>query len=322
MILEKEIVIVGLDGVLAFIEHRLRHLQQEDGTQNWDRFYENVVDDVPALPLIAILNDLYKEGYEVVIITGRSSVTREETLQWLRVWGVLFHAIWMRPADDYTPAVKYKQAILEQHYEGRVVVRAYENDHHDDVCRMLRARGIPCIQTSRNLGNGESKEEIETRNIEHSCGHVSVARFHGDDSYEWDSIASRAASEPCVVCLIDKSAHERVMKAAAARVIAAEMGLPPLEGTPRQVEWAEGIRQASFSAIDRVHEWMSVNNDKAMQEDPDHWDSARSALKKAINLLKEQCSAKWWIDHARTVRSDLQSGRALISSIADEMGYW
>jgi hypothetical protein len=320
--MKKEVVIVGLDGVLAFIENRLKHLYQEDGSQDWKRFYENVIDDTPALPLIQHIAYLHKMGKEIVIITGRSAITKNDTLEWLKMWDIDYDALWMRPEDDFTPAPKFKKSILDQHYSDRIISHVYESDHHIDVCKMLMSINISCTQVSRNLGNGESREEIESRSIKHSCGHAAICRFHGDDSHDWDNITARVASETCSVCAKSNASLGRENKAAVARIHAEQMGLSPLEGSVKQIEWAENIRQLSLESIKKVSEWMSINGSLAMEEDPDHWDSLKSCVKSVADFLGEQTDAKWWIDHAKNVRGDLSSGRSLVSNVAEEMGYW
>jgi hypothetical protein len=107
----EEIVICGLDGVLALLEHRLPLLYNEEGGRDWERFHTACGEDMPNLPLIHRLNQARQEGVAVVLITGRSATVLGETRDWLARWGVGHDALWMRPAGDFKPAATYKAAI-------------------------------------------------------------------------------------------------------------------------------------------------------------------------------------------------------------------
>ena len=84
----QEIVICGVDGVLALIEHRLHHLYNEEGVKHWDRFLAACGDDMPNLPLIDRLNEARAAGTPVVILTGRSTAAKAATLKWLADWHI------------------------------------------------------------------------------------------------------------------------------------------------------------------------------------------------------------------------------------------
>ena len=140
----QEIVVCGLDGVLALLEHRLHHLYDEEGEKHWDRFLEACTEDMPNLPLIDRLNQAREAGMPVVILTGRSASAREQTEQWLRQWHIGYDMLWMRPIRDYSRAGELKAAILDQHYANVKIRRIYESETHLDVARLCAERNIPC----------------------------------------------------------------------------------------------------------------------------------------------------------------------------------
>lgn len=316
-----EIVVCGLDGVLALIEHRLHHLYNEQGLRDWEAFHAACGEDMPNLPLIHRLNQAREEGVPVVLLTGRSAAVRERTEQWLRRWRVGYDALWMRPPADRRPAVALKAAVLDQHYAGLRIRRVYESAQHLDVARWCTGRNIPCTLFGPNQGNGATRELFELKSVEHACGHLTLYPFYGDDDYAWDDRRGQLAQGPCLLCQAEEAAVERERRALEARLAARERGLPPLEGSDRQVAWAEGIRLTAFGAVDKVLKWVAQNEAQAEAEDPDHWQEVKQAIDKAVAYLQAQVEAKWWIDHRHGIMNNLDSGRALLSAVAQQQGY-
>jgi len=318
----EEIVICGVDGVLALLEHRLRFLYNEEGERDWDRFHAACVDDMPNLPLIHRLNQARQEGIPVVLVTGRSASVQRETEAWLRRWQVGYDALWMRPPGDFAVAAKYKSAIIEQHYAGRKIRRLYETAQHLDVARWCTERGIPCTLFGPNQGNGATREVFDLKRVEHVCEHVMLYPFYGDDDYTWADRVDQLGQSACLLCQDEEARAEREQKAIEAKLAARERGLPPLEGSDRQVAWAEGIRLTAFSAIDKVQKWIEQNDAQAEAEDPDHWHTVKQGIRKATAWLHEQTEAKWWIDHRHGIMNNLDGGRALLSAVMEQEGYF
>lgn len=317
-----EIVICGLDGVLALLEHRLRFLYGEEGERDWDRFHAACPQDMPNLPLAQRLGQARSEGMPVVLITGRSAQVRTQTEQWLARWQIGYDALWMRMPGDFTPAAQFKSRLVEQHYAGRKIRRWYESAQHLDVARWCTQRNIPCTLFGPNQGNGATREIFQLEVIEHACGHVMLYPFYGDDDYTWADRREQLAQGACLLCHAEEAAAERAQRAVEHRLAARERGLPPLEGSDKQVEWAEGIRLTAFAAIDKVSKWIDKNDALAEEEDPDHWQAVKQGIAKAIDHLENQTEAKWWIDHRHGIMNNLDAGRALLSAIAEQEGYF
>lgn len=318
----QEIVICGLDGVLALLEHRLHHLYNEEGVKHWERFLEACDEDMPNLPLVDRLNQAREAGMPVIILTGRSAAARERTEQWLRRWNIGYDTLWMRPARDYSRAGEFKAAILDQHFVNVTIRRIYESETHLDVARLCAERAIPCTLVGHNQGNGESREQLDLKVVRHSCGHTMLYPFYGDDEFTWAERAHQLAQGPCRLCAAAERDEERRKKAVQARFHARERGLPPLEGSERQIAWAETVRLSAFGAIDKVLKWLKQVDEEAGREDPDHWHDVKQGIARSIAFLEEQVEAKWWIDHRHGIMNNLDGGRALLSSIAQEMGFY
>ncbi len=319
---QQEIVICGVDGVLALIEHRLRHLYNEEGVKHWDRFLEACGDDMPNIPLIDRLNQARAEGVPVILLTGRSAAVREQTLEWLRRWQIGYDGLWMRPANDFKPAVEFKAAVIAQHFADVNIRRVYESDTQLDFAHWCTDNNIPCTLVGHNQGNSETRELFELKIIRHACDHTVLYPFYGDDDFTWPDRMQLLTEGSCRVCQVEEQRNEQRRKSEQARYQAQQRGLPPLEGSDKQCAWAESVRLNAFGAADKVLKWMDQVAAQAEEEDPDHWHTMQQSVRKSIEYLENQIDAKWWIDHRHGMMNNLDGGRALLSSIAQELGYF
>ena len=318
---KNEIVICGLDGVLALIEHRLHHLYNDEGVRNWDQFHAACDGDMPNLPLIERLNQARAEGIPVILLSGRSAAVADKTRAWLGRWQIGHDALYLRPPGNFKPSAEYKAGVIAEHYPNAAIRRIYESDSHLDVAAWATEQNIPCTLIGHNQGNSESREQFELKVIKHACEHTVLYPFYGDDDFAWDDRAQQLGQGICRLCAAAEQKQERDKKAVQARLYAEERGLLPLEGSDKQVAWAETVRLGAFGAIDKVLQWMEQVNDEAEREDPDYWSSVQQGIKRSIAYLEEQTDAKWWIDHRHGMYNNLDAGRAMLSAIAQEMGY-
>ena len=315
------IVVCGLDGVLALLEHRLHYLYGEGGERDWTAFHAACTEDMPNLPLVDRLNRARAEGTRVILLSGRSEQSRAATLHWLAQWHIGYDALWLRAAGDFRPAEEYKAAILQQHYPGLAVRRVYESARQLGMARWCARAGIPYTLVGHNQGNGESREQLELKVVHHLCGHTMLHPFYGDDDFQWPERAAQLAAGHCILCQADERQREQQQRAQQARHWAQAHGLGPLEGSERQVAWAETIRQEAWAAIARVQTWSEQVDAQAREEDPDHWQMVREGMARAIDWLAQQQDAKWWIDHRHAMRNNLDSGKAMLAAIAHEQGF-
>lgn len=315
------IVVCGLDGVLALLEHRLHHLASESGERNWEAFHAACGDDMPNLPLIERLNQARAEGSHIVLVSGRSAQVREQTLRWLDDWHIGYDGLWLRSPSDFRPAHEYKASLLASHYPGVAIHRVYESARQLDVARWCTEQQIPYTLVGHNQGDGESREQLDLKVIHHGCGHTMLHPFYGDNDFIWSERCNQLTVTPCALCHADQQRQERAQRTAHARLQASERGLPPLEGSDKQTAWAEGVRLNAFGAIDKVMRWAEQVTPHAREEDPDHWDTLLQGMTRAIHWLEQQSDAKWWIDHRHAISNNLDSGRAMLSAIAVEHGY-
>lgn len=145
----KPVAVFDLDGTIALIDHR-RHMV-EGAKKDWRGFFAACVDDEPNKPVIRIMRDLIRCGYEVIIASGRSDEVRKETMDWLylkafRGEGHLVRLV-MRKAGDYTPDEQLKRSWLDDGTLPRERI-AFVFDDRDKVVAMWRAEGLPCFQVA------------------------------------------------------------------------------------------------------------------------------------------------------------------------------
>ena len=145
----KKTVIFDLDGTLALIDKRRAISAKDNGKINWKTFFapENISLDEPNVPVIEMAKMLKAQGHSVVIFSGRDSISRKETINWLDKHLVPFDVLKMRPQGTFTPDDVLKQNWLDQLFPDRSDVLCIFDDR-DKVVKMWRENGISCFQVA------------------------------------------------------------------------------------------------------------------------------------------------------------------------------
>ncbi len=110
------------------------------------------------------------------------------------------------------------------------------------------------------------------REITHSCGHIERHLIVVQFAYEGDTKARQLERRKCTDCYRAGKESKAADQAAADDATLADIDLPALVGSEKQVDWAGKIRAKRLAA--------------AAREDPE---TAKS--------LARQVQAKWWIDN-------------------------
>lgn len=145
-------VIFDLDGTLADIKERRTLATKEGGKIDWPKFFDpnNISLDKPNTPVIESFKALQKAGYRMIIFSGRSDATREETEKWLAVNGIVYDKLLMRPGTGegmFTPDDKLKEDWLNQEFPDKSQILCVYDDR-DKVVNMWRRNGISCFQVA------------------------------------------------------------------------------------------------------------------------------------------------------------------------------
>lgn len=140
-------------------------------------------------------------------------------------------------------------------------------------------------------------------NVKFACGHEQNVQLYGTHEERERKIWYFENRCECDAC----KAAARAAAAAEASAKAAENGLPTLEGSPKQVAWAEQIRQEIIAKAEkRIDE---VRTASASSSDP-RYAEALSLADKILQDLKNNTSAKWYIDHRATNINHILAGIA------------
>jgi FMN phosphatase YigB (HAD superfamily) len=138
-------VIFDLDGTLADIAHRMPLV--DGGRKHWKELFLRCVHDKPIGPLIEFCNVLYRTGYVIRILSGRSHMVHSQTVEWLRRHGVQYHSLTMRPEHDYRPDHELKALWLDALVAEQDDILCVFDDRAS-VVEMWRRRGLTCLQVA------------------------------------------------------------------------------------------------------------------------------------------------------------------------------
>ena len=148
MIKKDKIVIFDLDGTLALIDKRRALATKDNGKFDWDVFFnpDNISLDLPNQPVIDMANLLHKQGFRIFILSGRSDVTHQATVNWLNDNGIWWDHLVMRPQNHlYLPDNDLKQMWLDSIGKDNV---AMVFDDRQQVVDMWRKNGLTTFQVA------------------------------------------------------------------------------------------------------------------------------------------------------------------------------
>ena len=145
-------IIFDLDGTLADIRERRTLATKEGGKIDWPKFFDpnNIYLDKPNTPVIESFKALRKSGHRMVIFSGRSDATREETEKWLAANEIVYDKLLMRPGMGegiFTPDDRLKENWLNEEFPDKNQVLCVYDDR-DKVVDMWRRNGITCFQVA------------------------------------------------------------------------------------------------------------------------------------------------------------------------------
>ncbi|TAN29010.1 MAG: hypothetical protein EPN30_02755 [Actinomycetota bacterium] len=135
-------VLCDLDGVLSDAAWR-QHFIEKGEYKDWDSFFENCGDD-PFLEEVATVLSLLEKDLMVILLTGRPSSVKRQTVSWLKNYPLRWDLLIMRNHGDYSAAKEFKsESVDEIRRRGIEPVLAFEDDRRN--VDMFKAKGIPCV---------------------------------------------------------------------------------------------------------------------------------------------------------------------------------
>jgi hypothetical protein len=138
-------IIFDLDGTLANIEHRLHFIQGDK--KDWDAFHKACVEDSLIESVFGIFDALLEQDHKIEIWSGRSSLVRRETENWLHEHRIIPYKLLMRNQGDYTPDDQLKESWLNT-YKASDHTPDLVFDDRSRLVEMWRRNGIQCCQVA------------------------------------------------------------------------------------------------------------------------------------------------------------------------------
>lgn len=139
------IVIVDIDNTLSINKKRYELATKSDGSIDWDILYDyqNVISDEPNLPMIEIVNHLYKD-YGIYILTSRPQSILNSTQDWLEIHKVKYDGLFMRSKENhYIKDVELKQKMYNDFINDDVYCAF---DDRQDIIDLWNGFGIPTFK--------------------------------------------------------------------------------------------------------------------------------------------------------------------------------
>ena len=143
-----KIVIFDLDGTLALIDKRRALATKPNGKMDWDIFFnpKNISLDIPNDDVVHMAKILSSDGYRIWILSGRSDVTHQATVNWLAKHNVTYDHLVMRPQNHlYMADNDLKQMWLDSIGKDNV---AMVFDDRQQVVDMWRQNGLTTFQVA------------------------------------------------------------------------------------------------------------------------------------------------------------------------------
>jgi len=163
----KKALIIDIDSTLANIDHRVHHVLRNCDCvpkgyvrtsnfctqkcnsrkpKDWDSFFAEMKDDVPNLWCKQLIDLYSKNGYEVILVTGRPEKYKDITWDWLgkNRLAEFTTELYMRPDEEHDNDDEIKKKIYHDHIEGVYDVE-FVIDDRPKVIRMWRSLGLTCL---------------------------------------------------------------------------------------------------------------------------------------------------------------------------------
>lgn len=139
-------VIIDIDNTLSLSNNRFELAKKPNGKTDWDIAHNPklVIEDKPNLPMIDLAKRYKKDGFKVIILTGRPDTIRFVTEKWLGKYGIEYDELYMRSKENhYKKAYLFKKQIYET-YINDIVFCAFDDD--EEIVQMWNSLGIPAFK--------------------------------------------------------------------------------------------------------------------------------------------------------------------------------
>jgi len=146
----KNTIIFDLDGTLALIDKRREVSTKPNGKLDWKKFFNpsNIKLDEPNPPVVKMAQLFAEQGFNIVILSGRSNKTERTTRSWLTNHNIPFHKLVMRDSksNHFTPDWVLKKDMLDEHVDINDVFLVV--DDRNRVVQLWRSLGLTTFQVA------------------------------------------------------------------------------------------------------------------------------------------------------------------------------
>ncbi|NDW08866.1 AAA family ATPase [Dysgonomonas sp. 520] len=132
----RKAIICDLDGTLALMNHR-------------NPFDASTSDeDDLNVPVANTLKVFAKEGYEILLVSGREDRFREPTVRFLHKHNIPYHQLWMRQSKDFRKDSVIKSEIYEAEIKDKYFVEFVLDDRDQVVDLWRKELKLSCFQVN------------------------------------------------------------------------------------------------------------------------------------------------------------------------------
>lgn len=140
-------VIFDMDGTLANVSSIRYLLRFYDETKQrhvklFNKFHALSVNVPPNNHVVNAAQVSHMLGNEVIIVTARKHMWRNQTAWWLALNNIHSDALFMRGNDDNRPDYEVKKDILSTIRKAYNVIHAW--DDNPNIIRLWKEEGVPC----------------------------------------------------------------------------------------------------------------------------------------------------------------------------------
>ena len=136
------VAVFDVDGTLMNIQHRRHHVAGQD--KDWPAFFDAMEFDTINDHVFHLAHALKKDGYVIVVVSGRNERHREITEKQLAFGKLDYKMLIMRPDDNYDPDFVFKKQVLDKMRESGLDPQ-FSVDDRPSVVQMWRENGVPCF---------------------------------------------------------------------------------------------------------------------------------------------------------------------------------
>ncbi len=139
-------VIIDIDNTLCISNERFGLATKQNGKIDWDVAHkvELIENDKPNYPMIDLAKKYKKDGFEVIVLTGRPESVRKVTEFWLKKYEIEYdHLIMRNWENNFLKAPVYKKKIYETEIKSDVFC-AYDDE--EEIIQMWNSLGITAFK--------------------------------------------------------------------------------------------------------------------------------------------------------------------------------